>query len=124
MGATLDGQALFDEEQLEIERDSYTRDHVERAIPGLDGLLSIDLGGRGRTIRQKGVLRAKSRPEMSDRISSISVYMDGDTHKLVVSTGEEFDDLQMHSFKLGTARTDGIGLRCNYEIIYRQLRNR
>ncbi len=122
MSATLDGQSLFDGQELEIQPGSFSRDSIERAVPGLDGVLSIDLGGRGREIKQRGVLRAKSRLQMNDRISAISAYMDGDTHILVTGSGEEFDNLRMDVFKVTSEETSGSGLCCNYEIVYTQLR--
>ena len=63
MSIGLDGQMLFDKLDLKIETGSVSRDSVERAVSGLDGVLSIDLGGRSRKIKQKGVLRAASRAE-------------------------------------------------------------
>ena len=45
MRVTLDGQNLFDEQQLEIEPGSISRVSIERAVAGLDGVLSIDMGG-------------------------------------------------------------------------------
>ena len=121
MSTTLDGQSLFDEQQLEIEPESIGRDSIERTVPGLDGLLSIDLGGRGRKIKQRGVLRAKSRPQMDDRISIISAYMDGDTHTLVTSGGKEFGNLRMDVFKVSKERASGSGVAIDYEIVYTQL---
>ena len=120
MSTTLDGQSLFDEQQLEIEPESISRDSIERTVPGLDGVLSIDLGGRGRKIKQRGVLRAKSRSQMDDRISVISAYMDGDTHTLVTSSGKEFDNLRMDVFKVSKERASG-GVAIDYEIVYTQL---
>jgi len=122
MSATLDGQSLFDEQQLEIEPGSISRDSIERTVPGLDGVLSIDLGGRGRKIKQRGVLRAKSRSQMDDRISVISAYMDGDTHTLVTSGGKEFDNLRMDVFKVSKERASGGGVAIDYEIVYTQLK--
>jgi len=54
---TLDGQGLFDTQDLEIRAFSCKRAFIERAAAGLDGVLSIDLGERGREVRQSGVLR-------------------------------------------------------------------
>ncbi|MHC4475714.1 MAG: hypothetical protein ACYTEL_08710 [Planctomycetota bacterium] len=121
MGVTLDGQAVFDGEGLELEVGSCGRGSVERSAPGLDGVVSIDLGGRGRKIKQRGVLRARSRLELNARISAVSGYMDGDTHKLVTDGGEEYDDLRMDRFKVGQVRSSGGGLAVDYEIVYRQL---
>ena len=121
MSTTLDGQALFDEQQLEIEVGSFGRDSMERTVPGLDGVLSIDLGGRDRKITQKGTLRAASRSQMDERASVISACMDGDTHTLVTDSGEEFDNLRMDVFKVTRERSSGTGLVIDYEIIYTQL---
>jgi len=121
MSVTLDGQVLFDERQLQIELDSISRDSVERAVPGLNGVLSIDLGQRGRTIRQKGTLQAKSRSHLAGKISAIAACLDGDTHKLVINTGEEFDNLRMDVFKVSKERASGSGVVVDYEIVYTQL---
>jgi len=122
MSTTLDGQSLFDEQELKIQPASLRRDSIERTVPGVDGVLSIDLGGRGRKIKQTGVLRAANRAQMNERISAISSYMDGDTHRLVTGSGEEFDNVRMDVFKVTSERTGGSGLCCNYEIIYTQLK--
>jgi len=122
MSAALDGQSLFDEQQLEIELGSISRDSIERAVPGLDGMLSVDMGRRSRKIKQKGVLRAKSRSQMDERISAISAYMDGDTHTLATGSGEEFDNLRMDVFKVSKERAGGSGVAIDYEIVYTQLK--
>jgi hypothetical protein len=121
MSATLDGQNLFDEQDLKIEQDSIGRDSIERTVPGLDGILSIDMGGRSRKIKQRGVLRARSRSQMDDRIGAILAYIDGDTHTLVIRNGEEFDNVRMDAFKVTEEKTSGSGLCCDYEIVYTQL---
>lgn len=121
MSTTLDGQSIFDEQQLEIELGSVNRASMERTVPGLDGVLSVDLGGRSRVIKQKGVLRVKSRLQMNDRIGLISAYMDGKTHTLVTNRGEEFDNLRMGVFKAGNQRPEGSSIVVDYEIVYTQL---
>ncbi len=121
MSAALDGQSLFDGQQLEIELGSIRRDSIERAMPGLDGVLSVDLGGRSRKIRQKGVLRAKSRSQIDERISAISAFMDGNTHTLMTSGGKEFENLRMDVFKVGNQRPGGSSVVVDYEIVYTQL---
>ena len=120
MKVTLDGQGLFDELQLRIEAESFNRDAVERAVAGLDGLVSIDLGRRSRVVRQKGTLRASSRPTMSERIEAIRVFMDGKTHTLE-SEDEKFEDLRVDMFKVGNNRPSGSGVCVDYEIVYMQL---
>ena len=72
MNVSLDGKALFDEQEPAIELGSLSRKSIERTVPGLDGILSVDLGLRGREIRQKGVLRAASKAGLDDRIEAIS----------------------------------------------------
>jgi len=121
MSAALDGQSLFDEQRLEIEFGGVSRDSIERAVPGLDGVLSIDLGGRSRKIEQKGVLRAKSRSQMNERISAISAYVDGNTHTLLTSSGEEFENLRVDVFRVSKERAGGGGVDVDYEIVYTQL---
>jgi hypothetical protein len=122
MNASLDGQSLFDRRQLKIELGSFSRDSIERAVPGLDGVLSVDMGGRGRKIKQRGVLQAKGRTQMDERIIAISAYMDGDTHTLVTGSGEEYGNLRMDVFNISKERADGSGVVIDYEIIYTQLR--
>ncbi len=121
MRVTLDGQILFDTQPAEIEPGSFSRDSIERTVPGLDGVLSIDLGQRGRKIKQRGTLRAKSRMQMDKRIGEISAYMDGGTHTLIAPNGRQFSNLRMDSFKVSDERADGAGISVNYEIVYTQL---
>jgi hypothetical protein len=121
MNITLDGQKLFDEQDLKIELGSVSRDSIEKTVGGVDGVISIDLGGRGRKIKQRGALWAKSRTQMNDRIGAILTYIDGDTHTLVISNGEEFNNVRMDAFKVTEEKTGGSGLCCDYEIVYTQL---
>ena len=121
MKTTLDEQILFDEQTVEISADSFSRDSIERTVPSLNGVLSIDLGLRGRKIRQIGTIRAKSRTQLNERINKITAFMDGDTHTLVTSSGREFVNLRMDSFKTAAEHTDGTGIITDYEIIYTQL---
>ena len=121
MSVTLDGQEVFDEQGLEIEPGSMRRDSIERTMAGLDGRLSIDMGGRGREIRQRGSLSAPSRAKMKERISAISAFMDGGTHTLKTDIGEEFNSIRMDVFKVSKERASGSGVCCDYEIVYTQL---
>ncbi len=121
MRVTLDGQVLFDAQPLEIEASSLSRDSIERTVPGLNGVLSIDLGQRSRKIRQRGTLRAQSRAQMDQRIAEISAYMDGGTHTLVAANGRQFSNLRMDSFKVDAERADGAGISVDYEVVYAQL---
>ena len=122
MSTALDGQSIFDERHLKIELGSVHRDSMERMVPGLDGVLSVDLGRRSRVIKQHGALQAKSKLQMNDRISLISAYMDGKTHTLVANSGEEFGNLRMDVFKVSNERTGGLGVVVDYEIVYTQVK--
>ncbi len=121
MSATLDGQKVFDEQELKIEPSSVRRDSIERAIPGLAGVLSVDIGRRSRKVKQRGVLRANSQSQMNNRISTISAFIDGNTHKLVAGDDREFDDLRMDTFRVVKERASGSGVVIDYEIVYTQL---
>jgi hypothetical protein len=121
MNVTLDGQNLFDQQQLKVEPDSISRACVEKAVSGLDGLLSIDLGKRSRKIIQTGTLRAQSRSQMQDRINAISAYMDGDTYTLEIGGQQSFENLRMDVLKVTDERTTAAGLEVDYEIVYTQL---
>ena len=121
MSVSLDGQVLFDEQQVEIEPGSFTRASIEQTVPGLDGILSIDMGSRGRKIKQMGILRASSRTQLNQRLDAILAFMDGNTHTLVTGSGEEFDNLRMDSFKIDNERAGGSGVVVDYEIVYMQL---
>ncbi len=122
MTITLDGQNLFEERMSEIELGSAGRDSIDRTIAGADGVLSIDLGARGRKIKQKGQLRAKSRTQLQEQISAISSYLDGNTYTLVTANGDDFDNLRMDSFETGKERTSGSGIVVDYEVVYTQLK--
>ena len=123
MNVTLDGQNLFDQQSLEIEVCSLVRDSMERSISGLDGVFSIDLGERGRQIKQKGILRAKSGTQLDERIEAIGAFLDGDTHTLVTNNGESIGNIRMDIFKVTQKRESGSGVCCNYKIVYTQLNN-
>jgi hypothetical protein len=121
MSVTLDGNTLFDERGLRIEAGNHCRAHVERAVSGLDGVLSIDLGQRTREIRQTGELHAASRAAMSIRVASISAFLDGGTHALTIVGGQEYCNVRMDSFKILDERIGGPGVVVEYEILYTQL---
>lgn len=121
MRAALDGENLFEGPELKIEPGSIDRKRIEKTIAGLDGVLSIDLGCRGRKIMQAGMLRAESRVQAERLIGTISAYIDGDTHTLVTSSGREFNNLRMDVFNVSKERASGSGVCCDYEISYTQL---
>ena len=117
----LDGVNLFGESEEEIEVGSIGRESVERTVTGLDGVMSIDLGGRGRKIRQKGEIRARSGEELKGKIEEVSAFIDGNTHTLTTSRGQTFEDIRVDSVSVKNERTSGGGVVADYEVIYRQL---
>ncbi len=121
MNVTLDGNALFDGQRLQMEIGGYSRAHIERAVCSLDGVLSIDLGERSREIRQRGTLRAPSRAAMQARMDSISAFMDGDTHTLKTADGQEYHNIRMDGFRQIDECATGAGIVIEYEIAYTQL---
>jgi hypothetical protein len=120
MSVNLDGNRLFDEGAA-IEVGSVKRESIERAAAGLDGVVSIDIGERGRKIRQKGELRSRSKAEMKEKIEAISAFIDGDTHTLEDSEGQMFEDVRVDSVSIRNERASGSGVVADYEVIYTQL---
>jgi hypothetical protein len=121
VSTTLDGKVLFDEQDLRIEAGALTRASMERAVAGLDGTLSIDLGRRSREIRQRGTLHAASRAALCSRIDAIAAFVDGHAHTLVTSDGQRYALLRMDAFRLFDEHVGGTGATARYEITYRQL---
>lgn len=119
MSANLDGNKLFDE-PIVIEAESVSRESIERSAAGLDGVLSIDLGGRGRRIKQKGEIRAKSKAELDSKAGAISAFINGDTHTLVCSRGDTFENLRVDSVNVKNERVSGAGVVADYEVVYTQ----
>lgn len=121
MKTTLDGQSLFDEQGLRMEIASPSRACIERAVCGLDGTVSIDLGRRARQIRQTGALRASTRSALSARTEAIAAFIDGGTHMLRTADGQQYDNVRMDTFRRIRERLDGAGVVIEYEILYTQL---
>lgn len=122
MSVSLDGQNLFDDRDIEIEYASAKRANIERAVGGVNGVVSIDLGSRERIVKQRGELRARSSAGMYEKIDTISAFIDGETYTLVVNADRTLADLRMDSFKYKNVRTSGSGVCLDYEIIYTQLK--
>lgn len=121
MNTTLDNNAVFDENDLAIQVGSWQRQSVERTVAGLDGSASIDLGGRRRTIRQRGVLHATSQAALEERLDAIEAFLDGDTHTLVTAAGVSYANVRLDSFTLLDRSVSGVGIVVRYEIVYTQL---
>lgn len=121
MSTTLDGKALFDEQDLQIEIDGPQRASIERSIPGMDGTLSIDLGRRARKLRQHGILRAASHTHMQIRLLAIEAHIDGHVHTLTTTDGRVYSQVRMDALRLLESRPAGPGVSAKYEITYTQL---
>lgn len=121
MQTTLDGQSIFDEQGLTVSPGSWQRGAIERAVPGLDGTVSIDLGARSRQIRQTGVLRARSRAAMQVRIEAISTFLDGRTHTLRTAAGQVYGHVRVDTFDRIAEQAAGPGVVVEYKIAYTQL---
>jgi len=121
MGASLDGQKLFDGYGLKVEQGGINLRSVERSVPGLDGVVSVSLGLAGREIKQAGTLRAASRSGLEVKRQAILGFMDGDSHTLIAD-GQSYADVRMDFFEVGPVLSGGGGVVCDYEIIYTQLK--
>lgn len=119
MRVTLDGKDLFGD-RLHFTVSSLSRASVQRSAAGLDGVVSIDLGKRGRTISQRGVLRATDREQLSRITEQISSFIDGATHTLVTRKLGVFEHVRMDSFEITKKRLSGAGITAEYEIVYMQ----
>jgi hypothetical protein len=120
MKATIDGTIEF--EQLGLQVESFSRDTVERAVAGLDGKVSIDLGRRGRQLQQRGILRAASSETLRSSVESFSGLVDGNVHSLVLEDGRRYDDLRIDAFKVEAETHGGAGSSCSFEVRYTQLK--
>ncbi len=121
MATTLNGHKLFDERSLVFELGSIDRDSIDRSIAGLDGMMAIDLGQRGRVIKQTGTLRAKSYAKLDERIGNIADHMDGYAYTLVTNDRRHFDNVRIDAFKTSNRRISGASVMADYEIVYIQL---
>jgi hypothetical protein len=114
MGTSLDGIILFGDTDSQVEVGSFTRESIDRSATGLDGVVSIDFGERGRKIKQKGELRARSTEAMQ-------AFMDGNTHTLAGLQGQVFENIRIDSVSVRNERASGGGVVADYEIVYMQL---
>jgi hypothetical protein len=121
MGVTLDNQRIFGDDVQVIKVESLRRSFAESSAAGLNGVISIDLGSRGRKIKQTGHLRARSIVELSDKIAVIETFLNGRTHALLSTNDGSYENLRMDTFKIMQRNNDGAGVTTDYEINYTQL---
>ena len=120
MNFSIDGTELLGLENSAVELGSWERDYKERSVIGLDGLVSIDLGRRGRKIEQSGKIFAISQSVLDERIDAVRGFFDGDSHTVSIG-GENFDNLRLDAFVVSNKRASGVGLVCDFVIKYKQL---
>ena len=121
MKANLDETVYFDGTPAELTVKSWKRDYISRSVVGLDGVINIDLGKRQREIIQTGTLRAVSNQALNRKIEAINNMIDGQTHTLTWSNGEEFANMKINSLETAKRNIGGPGPGCNYKICYKQL---
>jgi hypothetical protein len=121
MGTSLDGIILFGDTDSQVEVGSFTRESIDRSATGLDGVVSIDFGERGRKIKQKGELRARSTEELNKKVEAMQAFMDGNTHTLAGLQGQVFENIRIDSVSVRNERASGGGVVADYEIVYMQL---
>jgi hypothetical protein len=122
MSVTLDNQRIFADDLPIIKVESLKRSYIESSAAGLNGIISIDLGSRGRKIKQTGHLRARSNAELSELIAVIEAFLDGKAHTLISTNDGTYEDLRMDTFKIIQRHNSGVGVMAEYEINYTQLR--
>jgi hypothetical protein len=120
MSARLDSTIEF--EQLLIKSGSFNRDVVEKSAAGVNGLLSIDLGSRGRKLILKGLLRAQSKATLKEKTEKLSLLADGKMHTLEAKDGGKYADLRVDSFEVIRQDHSGAGVCCEFEMKFTQLR--
>lgn len=94
---------------------------AEKSFAGIDGMISIDLGRRGRTLKQQGWLTAASKAALQQKCDEISAYIDGQAYELVDSNGTVYANVRMDSFQLLTELYTASPVRCEYEVAYAQM---
>ncbi|MCK4999027.1 MAG: hypothetical protein KAS23_05815 [Anaerohalosphaera sp.] len=120
MNARLDSTLEFEESQLQI--NSWQRGSVDRSVAGLDGVVSVDLGRRSRMIVQKGIVRADNDEQLTEKIESFALLVDGDEHTLTRGRSHVMTGLRVSSFSVDKVNRGGSGVWCEFEIRYVQMR--
>jgi hypothetical protein len=119
--STIDGQALFASGPHAFTVGSVEQQVIRRSAAGLDGEMVIDLGRRGRVIRQTGRLQAATVGELQAAFDQLHTFVDGHLHTLVDANGREFAGVLMEAIAPAGPVQHGRGYWCDYEIVYRQV---
>jgi len=116
-----DGKPIFGHGDHTLQVESWGRETKERRFAGVDGVMSIDLGSGGRTMKQRGWLAAASKIALQKKCEEISAYIDGQAYELVDANGTIYAKVRMDGFQLLTELCTANPVRCEYEITYTQL---
>ncbi len=120
MTAILDETIILDKNACHLDVQSPQRRTIDRTVPGLDAVTSIDLGADSRKIVQTGTLRAISWPALREKISKINALIDGGIHILSIDD-QMYENLRIDSFTTDNFRNTATGLAVDYRIRYTQL---
>jgi hypothetical protein len=118
---TLDGLDLFSSGPCELIAGSWQRELLRRGLPGVDGEVVLDLGARGRSLRQTGRLQAVGAAELGAMADAIACVQDGGVHTLVDHHGCTYANVLLREFELTTPVAAGRGIWVDYAIEYVQL---
>lgn len=121
MRVWIDGEVKIDEAAFEA--GIIRRQVVERSVGGLDGVASIDLGGRGRDIKVEGVLRAASGKGLDVLTDMIEAKMDGGDCVLSIDDGRQFGDVRIDVFETEERQFGGSSVSCKCKLQCKQLRS-
>jgi len=92
-----------------------------RGLIGLDGEVILDFGKRSRTIVQRGRLQAATPIALASSITAIEILIDGQSHTLVDSNSQTYNNVLIEEFSPQSPVTLGKNYWCDYRITYRQL---
>jgi hypothetical protein len=118
---TLDGKQLFNNGDHTLQVESWGREALEKRFAGVDGVVSVDLGRRGRKLKQRGWLTAASKAALKKKCEKISAYINGQAYELVDANDTVYTKVRMDSFQLISELCAASPVRCEYEVTYTQL---
>jgi hypothetical protein len=120
MQVLIDGNSLFDRD-ARIESGPETEQVLEKSSPGLDGIVSISMGRRKRSLKQTGTLRALGRAGLENRKECIRALVGSGDHRIVSEQTSPLMNVRIDSVAFGAERFSGTGIVCEYTINYTQL---
>ncbi len=120
MKAVIDGSVTV--EHLDIETGSFQRQSIQRSAAGMDGVISIDMGGRARKIRHKIRVRESAAERLAEAVRALAGLHDGAVHTLETDDGQTYENLLITSVRFSRPRHGGTALETEGQIEYLQLR--